>query len=242
MKLQFFIIYLINITLCMSLRYECDKEDISCGCGFKNVEINEQNNSTEDAIPYSWSMMVSIRYDCYQNGDPFTHCCSGTILSDRYILTGAGCFNSEDNSSLISGNITVAAGIHDLSQNCQTIRVVDKLFIHPNWTQSDEAMHNIAILRLAEPIDFKSDFIARKACSTFRMNTSEEIKDNTNLVVVGWNVLNNLNNSLNQILQQMSVYPNDFNNSICARSADDNKIFICAGNHGGLSNFFFCFI
>ncbi|CAF4428763.1 unnamed protein product, partial [Adineta steineri] len=79
--------YILNITLCIAIRYDCDNRNRSCGCGFKNVEINEENNNPEEAIPYSWSMIVSIRYDCKQNGDPSTHCCSGTILNNRYVLT-----------------------------------------------------------------------------------------------------------------------------------------------------------
>jgi secreted trypsin-like serine protease len=185
----------------MAIRYDYNKRNISCGCDFKNVEINEENNSPEVAIPYSWSMMVSIRYNCHQNGDPLTHCCGDTILNDRYILTASRCFDPTDNSALLSGNITIAASIHSLSQNCQTIRIIDQLFIHPNWTSTDEAMHNIAILCLAEQLDFNTDLIIRSACFPCRMNTFVKIMDNTTLAVVGWSVFSNSDDNMDQVLQ-----------------------------------------
>jgi V8-like Glu-specific endopeptidase len=237
MKLRLFeilVIHLISITLCITIRYDCDSRDISCGCGFKNVDINEESNYPAETIPYSWSMVVSIRYDCQQNGDSSTHCCGGTILNDRYILTAARCFDPTDNSSLLSGNITIAASIHSLSQNCQTIRVVDQIFIHPNWTSFDEAIHNLAILRLAEPLDFDTDFIIRQACFPSRVNTAVEIMENKTLAVVGWSVFDSAGNVTSQVLQQLIVYPNDDNDSLCARSVNDSKQLFCAGRHAGL--------
>jgi secreted trypsin-like serine protease len=242
MKLQLIkilAIQLVSITLCIAIRYDCDKRNVTCGCAFKHVEINEENNNPEEAIPYSWSMVVSIRYDCNRNGDMSTHCCGGTILNDRYILTAARCFDPTDNSSLLSGNITIAASVHSLSQNCQTIRVVDDIFIHPNWTTMDEAMHNIAILRLAEPLDFHTDFIISPACFPSRMNTAVEIMPNTKLAVVGWSVFSNSGNNTDQVLQQLIVYPIDYNDSLCARSVGDSELLFCAGRDGGLSNLFY---
>ena len=232
------IIYLISITLCTAIRYDCDKKNIRCGCGLKNVEIDEENNGTEEAIPYSWSMIVSIRYDCHQNGDSSTHCCSGTILSDRYILTAARCFDPSDNSSSLSGNITIAASIHSLSENCQTIRVVDQIFIHPNWTTFDEPMHNLAILHLAEPLDFQTDFIIRRACFPTQIDTAVEMMDNSTLVVVGWNVLNGSEDGRDLLLKQLIVHPIDHNDSLCERSPDDKNFLFCAGRHEGLSIIF----
>jgi secreted trypsin-like serine protease len=232
--IKIFLIYLISITLCTATRYDCDQRGIPCGCGFKNVDINEQSNSPEEAIPLSWSMIVSIRYDCTANGDPYTHCCSGTILNDRHILTVGSCFNS----TLLPDNITIAASIHSLSQNCQTIRVVEQVSIHPDWTPTNRAMHNIAILHLAEPLDFSTDFILRQACLPSRMDTPVETEDNTTLVVVGWSVLSNSNDNTDRVLQQMVVHHFDSNDSLCARSADDNELLLCAERDGGLSNLF----
>jgi secreted trypsin-like serine protease len=234
MKLQLariLIIQFISITCCVAIQYDCDNRNVSCGCGFKNVEIHEENNNTEDVIPHSWSMMVSIRYDCHETGDPSTHCCGGTILNDIYILTAASCFNSSDNSSLVSGNITIAAGIHNLSQKCQTIRVVDQIFIHPDWTPDDEAMHNIAILRLAEPLDFKIDYLIGPACFPSRMDNSSE--DNSTLTVIGWNISENSD----RVLQQLVVYPIGYNDSHCAESVNGSTLLFCAGRQEGLSFF-----
>ncbi|CAF1029212.1 unnamed protein product [Adineta ricciae] len=219
------LILLVNVALCSAIRYECEKSNVSCGCAFKNVEVGDD---LEEAIPYSWSMMVSIRYDCRQNGNSSTHCCAGTILNERYILTAARCFDPAENSSLSAENITIAANIHRLSQNCPTIRTVERTFLHPNWSATNEALHNIAILRLAEPLDFQTDFTLSSACLPSQMNTSVEMISNTSLVVVGWSVLSNTEENL----QQLTVYPIDFNDSMCSRASNDPKLSFCAGRYG----------
>lgn len=235
MKLSLIIILLIHLISITATRYDCDQKGISCGCGFKNVDINEQSNNPEEAIPYSWSMMVSIQYDCTGNGDPHTHCCSGIILNDRHILTAARCFNS----TLVNpDNMTIAASIHSLSQYCPTIRAVEKVFIHPDWTSTNEAMHNIAILRLAEPLNFSTDFILRQACFPSRMNSLVDIENNTPLAVVGWRVLSSSSENTDKVIQQMIVHRLDSNDSLCARSIDDDEVLFCAGRYGGLSNIF----
>lgn len=234
--IEILFLYLMSTTLCIATRYDCDRRDISCGCGFKNVNFDEDRDHPVEAIPYSWSMMASIRYDCDGNGDPTTHCCVGTILNDRYILTTARCLQSLNQSTLLSGNMTIAAGIHRLSQVCPSVRVVDQWVIHPDWTSSNEVMHDIALLRLAEPLDFYTDFIIRKACFPFPMSRSLEMTNGTDLVAVGWDALNQSGEDTDKVLQQVIVQPINSNDTSCATLVTDDQLFICVGRYGNRSN------
>ena len=70
--------------------YKCKRIPDQCGCSLANAVFsthNQQTTSTivdrQDAFPYSWPMMVSVRV----NGTE--HFCGGTILSDSLILTAA---------------------------------------------------------------------------------------------------------------------------------------------------------
>jgi hypothetical protein len=53
--------------------YQCNRDEVQCGCGRRNVQFSQSHDN--EAVPYSWSMIVSIRL----NGEN-KHLCSGTIL------------------------------------------------------------------------------------------------------------------------------------------------------------------
>ena len=194
-----------------ALRYECDQRNVSCGCGFKNTEINLDSATIGSAIPYSWSMVVSIRFDCRGINDPHTHCCTGTLLNDLYVLTAASCFPPNENISVVSRNVTIVAGVHRLDQQCQTVRRIDRISIHPNWTNGPGRLgQNMALLRLADSLDFDMEVLISPTCLPSITNT------NTTLALVGWN------HPEEQVLQQMSVYATESNGSECARETNSS--------------------
>lgn len=158
-------------TLCDATYYECD-------------QINEG-----DPMSYSWSMIVSLRYDCQQKGDPTTHCCSGTILTQSYILTAADCVDSLPN------DITIVAGIYNRSKSEQRIRQIDQIIIHPKWINDRAGLkHNIALLHLANPLDFNVDRHITRTCSPTRVNLPGDVSkyplNNTQLLAIESNSIN----------------------------------------------------
>ena len=229
--LRLLLLHWITITLCLAVQFNCDRRNVSCGCAFKNVEINTDLAVTEKSIPHSWSMMVSIRYDCHQMDDPSTHCCAGTLLNNLYILTSASCFGTRNTSALLSSNLTIAAGTYSLHPKCPTTRVVEEIIIHPKWTSKDHSLHNLALLRLSEPLDIDADIFLSRACLTGRTNTMS----NSTLALVSWNVFNDAGGSDDQVLQQLSVHPFNNWNSVCAPSINNSELAFCAGRQGGLS-------
>ncbi|CAF0852847.1 unnamed protein product [Adineta steineri] len=177
----------LNITVVQKpqMTYDCNKSKVPCGCGYKNVNICQSRIiGGEGAVQHSWSIIVSLRMDCSGNNKGVTHCCGGTILTESYILTAAHCVDN----SLIS-NITVVAGIHNRVQINQTIRTVDRIIAHPNYTGPFHGLRNdIALLHLSEPLDFDtSPFIAR-TCLPHRINSSANLleypSNGTNLIVI----------------------------------------------------------
>jgi secreted trypsin-like serine protease len=68
------------------LTYTCDKS-VSCGCSYNNVILPPSRIvGGNDAVPNSWSMVVSLR-----NIKTNRFFCGGTILSDSFILTAVHC-------------------------------------------------------------------------------------------------------------------------------------------------------
>lgn len=158
--------------------YHCDKS-ASCGCGQTDVNLTVSGmTSTETAVKYSWPMAVSLQV--YGR-----HICSGTILSDSFILTSATCVFYVEHGS----NISIVAGIHSLSQTNTITRTVNKIYLHPNYSDYQRYMHNIAIFHLDRPLPLvnMSSTIAKICVSNnSELLINEYPEPGSQLVVIGW--------------------------------------------------------
>jgi secreted trypsin-like serine protease len=203
-------LFLFATILCNTAYYECDKID------------------EKDSMQYIWSMIVSLRYDCQHKDDPITHCCSGTILTESYILTAADCVDS------FPRDVTIAADIHNRSVSEQIIRKVDRIMIHPNWTNDHDGLkHNIALLHLSNPLDFTVHKYITRACDPTRLNLPEDVfkypSNSTRLLVIQWNFTKKDVNPTTSInLQQTELSLVDKNDPICNELVYDVEQQFCA--------------
>ena len=226
------IIWLTISISCEAARYACDKNRVPCGCGRTNVGINARIVNGENAIPNSWPMIVSLR----DNREPSAHGCGGTILTESYILTAAHCVNDVMTGETVQ-NMSIVAGVHNLSQTNQIIRQVDRIIIHPLWqTLRTEIQYDIAILHLAEPLDLGFNSSLSRTCLPPRQNNAEEImnypSNGTVLVVIGWGTLQFLGDSPD-ILQQVTIRSINHFDKICSNTIRDPSIHFCAGLYEG---------
>jgi hypothetical protein len=226
------IILLIVSILCDTAPYTCDKNTVPCGCGRTTVGINARIVNGENSIPDSWPMMVSLR----KGHAPLVHSCGGTILSESYILTAAHCAN-DITTGITVENMTIAAGVYNLSQSDQIIRQVDKIIIHPLWKElRREIQYDIAILHLAEPLDLTPNSSISRTCLPPRQNSREEIMqyplNGTKLVTIGWGSLETFGIDPD-ILQQVTVSSIHHFDKICANTIRDPSIQFCAGLYQG---------
>jgi len=226
------IVLLIVSALCATLQYTCDKNVVPCGCGRTTVGINARIVNGENSIPDSWPMMVSLR----DNREPSRHICGGTILSESYVLTAAHCVTDRFTGITVE-NISIAAGVHSISQADQIIRQVDKIIIHPLWKELyREIQYDIAILQLADPLDLGPNSSISRTCLPPRQNTREDImqypSNGTSLVVIGWGQLETYG-EIPDILQQVTVRSIHHFDKICANSIHDPSVQFCAGLYEG---------
>lgn len=229
MKLFLFVLLLISFSTNANY-YKCNK-NLSCGCGYDNVEINARIINGEEAVPYSWSMVVSLRYDFFRDGTFSRHACGGTILSESYILTAASCLEAIE-GDIKSANVTIAAGIHRRSQPVAIIRDIDDIIIHPNWTGSWIHDYDIALLHLSEPLDIDGNPYMTRTCLSSQLNNPEGILSyppvNTTLAVVGWGRTSPFGDD-SDILRQTFVLTIDNNNTKCSAKVVDPTRQFCAG-------------
>ena len=201
--------------------YECEKDAISCGCGRRSVQISDSNNY--QAIPYSWSMIVSIRLH-----HPNQHSCSGTILSESHILTSASCL-----SNAFSMKIIIMAGIHNLSESTEISRRVDQVFIHPNYIgAANNHANDIAILHMSEALNLENNLFLSSICLPKRYASFPDSIyypiEGASLVVIGWGLMACENKTDEHLLQQTQVQVVAQKNKNCYVLENDQQIQFCA--------------
>lgn len=83
--------------------------------------------------------------------------CGGVIISERWGLTGAHCFNEKMYSDL--SNVVVIVGEHDLTVENETIYTesydIEKFVRHEKYTIQNFAQdYDIAVIKTTKPIVF----------------------------------------------------------------------------------------
>ncbi|CAF1490929.1 unnamed protein product [Adineta ricciae] len=183
--------------------YQCWSEYFACGCSRRNVILS----SNQNALPYSWSMVVAIYI---QN----KYVCTGTILDDYFILTTANCVKSS-----LPRSITIHAGIYYQTEADAVIRQVDQISIHPNYNFN---LHDIAVLRLSESLNIEENIFLSKTCLS---STTDQFNLHS-VVVSGWNVM-----FLSEILQQVQLTTVDRNDPNCSLPIDQQQYQFCVGQN-----------
>ncbi|CAF3904940.1 unnamed protein product [Rotaria sp. Silwood1] len=218
-----------NNTEVSRVQYHCNGFQDNCGCGYAQVVLSPSILSkSESALPYSWSMVVSIR-----TGINNQHICSGTILEEYYILTAAHCLRNR-----LAQDITIATRMYYRSESSALIRQVDQIYIHPNYTEnSNQYMNDIAILRLSQSLRIVNDQLVSRTCiptiDDEWIDVSQYASNGSQLVVTGWNIINTSNISKSEILQQAEIFVvDDSETSNCYVSDDQRQNQFCAGRYG----------
>ena len=205
--------------------FVCWQWEVSCGCGQQSVHLSESRLiNGENAVPYSWSMLVSIRL---RGSDQ--HACGGTVLNESYVLTSATCLAE----SSIFG-ITVAAGHHYLTDSNRIVRQVDGIFVHPNYTGAASGyLHDIAILHLAQPMNLSNGSYVSRSCIAqlleFLPDPIYVPSAEAMLAVIGWGLTNLENRTQPAMVQQAMVYSANDSDPDCVVTGANHDLQFCAG-------------
>ena len=206
--------------------YQCDRNS-TCGCGSTPVVLTPSRIvGGEEALDYSWPMVVSLRF---RNADE--HDCGGTILSESYILTAAHCLRGYE-SGLVS-DVTIAAGMTNLLDWKQIQRSVDRVYLHPRYSSFFGNYRNdIAVLHLNQSLPIESTLFLTKSC-IHRVDPpalgSQYIKNGTRLTVIGWGTTQSGVSYTPDTLRQVELFAIDNEEPGCARSIQDPELQFCAG-------------
>jgi secreted trypsin-like serine protease len=205
----------------MATVYQCDTFKVECGCSSENVASNSAwIASTEEAVPYSWTMSVSIRLN-----DTDVHACTGSILSTSYILTSASCIDGA-----LPHDISIAAGIHNRIEDFAFIRYVRDVYIHPDWNSSDTSFRNdIALLKIFPPLSIASGGMLARICIPNEVCSNQLVNSPPNaseLIIVGWRTNRHGNTHIFDEMQQTRVHTID-NELTCKTAIRDKQKQFC---------------
>lgn len=218
------------------ITFPCNDYHTQCGCSLKDVVLTEEViTNTEESIPHSWAMTVSIRLN-----DTDEHTCTGTILSSWFIMTAASCI---DNT--VHEDISILAGTHNRQQDFPTIRYVTNVFIHPGWNRSNIHYENdVALLRIFPPLNIIPGGFTARTCPSYVIFPEQIIQHpvhGSRLVVVSWKSIQFGYEHMSDVLQQatLSTIAND--DPICQQTGIDLNKQFCAETQTKSMTFSHCF-
>ncbi|KAK9718677.1 Trypsin [Popillia japonica] len=144
--------------------------------------IRREVSSLSYVQPGDYQHIVALGKEAFPEDNKITWGdCSGAIINEYYILTTAHCARGGKSRRKI---VKIRAGTIDLSGEEDRVtpqdRDVAEIITHTEYNQS-QYLHNIGLLRLAEPLKFTS--YVQPAC----LHTKKDIPEN--LLAAGWGLI-----------------------------------------------------
>ncbi|GJQ81839.1 hypothetical protein Trydic_g9868 [Trypoxylus dichotomus] len=198
--------------------------------------INGANASLGD-FPY----IASLHIKGVEPGQTKWGECSGSLISETFVVTAAHCVVRVDNKEPVMvrlGKIDLEGDADNTpSQNIP----VKEVIVHPEY-QHVGTLNDIALLKLATPAVF-TEYV-KPVC----LNTDEDIQ--SGLIVAGWGIINTTTEETSRFLQMAYVSPYDLNKcnetyfdssksrkilptQLCALSLNETRQDACQGDSGG---------
>lgn len=146
-------------------------------CGTAKVPLGRiVGGETAQKGQYPW--MASLRFK--QLGKEM-HTCGSSIIDDQWILIAAHCFLNSDNPTKYTvriGTFNQSAGSSE--PEAKVVKVA-KIIKHPDTQLGLKIRNDIALMKLAEKVDFSSLYINRVCLPEGNLKVDGEI-----LTVAGW--------------------------------------------------------
>ncbi|XP_070504895.1 uncharacterized protein [Chironomus tepperi] len=148
-------VYLINLFVLVNSQDQCGISGIDSAGPTGLIYNGESAKDTQ----WPWAVALYLNDGKYRN-----YFCSGTLISDQFILTAAHCIHNKGNSRYDADRITVTLGTADSSENKGVIRKVVETKMHPDWNDIVGTPYDadLAIIKLDRPVKFSNKI--RPAC------------------------------------------------------------------------------
>ncbi|KAG1714233.1 Atrial natriuretic peptide-converting enzyme [Nymphon striatum] len=181
-------------TKCLSKRIlHVSCSSLECGIRPNNHKIqNYRIVGGENAEPGSWPWHAAL----YKEGK---YQCGATLISDRWLLSAAHCFNNFLEKFWVARLGLLRRGAKNIKSPYEVIRRIEQIFIHENYIESG-FVNDISLLKMDTPVTY-SDFV-RPVCLP---KPSTPIQNGKMCTVIGWGQLYEIGNVYPDTLQEVRL-------------------------------------
>merc|ERR1712080_75433 len=117
------------------------------------------------------------------SGTPREHICGGTLIGNQFVLCAAHCFGSSQNPK----DYTVRVGEWYLNEEGDTEKdiAITEVNVHHRYGWPKRFSHDIALLKLAEPVDFSGPYVGPACLPPF----GKDYRGTKNCILSGWGLV-----------------------------------------------------
>ncbi|CAL4195340.1 unnamed protein product, partial [Meganyctiphanes norvegica] len=127
-----------------------------------------------------------------------THFCGASIYNENWAITAAHCVQGEDFETPVDLRIVAGELDRSVDEGNEQAIVLSQIIPHPKFG-SDHVTHDIALLRLSEPLVF-NDFV-----QPANLPPTQNHTPSGDCIVSGWGTLEEGGSGLPNILQKVTV-------------------------------------